>query len=90
MVLSRDSRRVAIVVDQVRVRQWNLVDGSAVGPDLVRPDQVYAIDYSPNGERLAKAEWAGAAMIWDAATGTPMGTSGASGGRSTGPVQSGG
>lgn len=65
--LSNDER-LAGVVDGTRVRQWDLSEGKSVGPALEHTSSVYSVDYSPEGSRLATAEWGGAAQVWDAST----------------------
>lgn len=55
------------------VRQWDLETGEPAGPDLPHGSGIQSVQYSPDGARLATAEWGGAAHLWDAATGQRIG-----------------
>jgi WD40 repeat protein len=58
--------------DRNLVKIWDAATGVAIDTFSGHTGEVWAVAYSPNGERIASAGVDATARIWDAATGEPM------------------
>jgi WD40 repeat protein len=68
VAISRDGK-LAASVGESRVCLWDAATGKELFPPGVgHQGLVYAVAFSPDGERLASTAEAGAALIWDAST----------------------
>ncbi len=50
------------------IRIWNVADGKELHKLDGHPDDIYAIDFSPDGKKLASIGYGGNLFVWDAAT----------------------
>jgi WD40 repeat protein len=69
---SSDGKRIATTAGDKMVRVWNPMTGGRVGEPLRQQDDITAVNFSPDGQRIVTGSGK-EARVWDAQTGHPVG-----------------
>lgn len=73
LAVSADNRRIAAAGNDGVARVWDLETGQPIGPPLKHEGPVFAVAFSPDGQRLASVGGAmalyGEVHVWDVASG---------------------
>lgn len=71
LVFSPDGGQLAYA-DGNQVHLWDVAAGADVGVWAGHADQLWALAFSPAGDRLASGSWDGTVIVWDTASGDQL------------------
>jgi serine/threonine protein kinase/WD40 repeat protein len=73
VIFSPDGRMVATTTPNGIVQRWNVADGRALGPEMVRNESTMPMWWSADGRWISACGSGRSAHVWDAATGQLLG-----------------